>query len=328
MDMLYPLIRQLADGRFHSGEQLAEVANISRAAIWKQVKRLREQHGLKIDAVHGKGYRLREPIDLLDRELMVDATRDKINDFISHFYILPTVVSTNSYLLEREKPAAGTGMACVAEHQSAGKGRRGRSWISPFGQSIFLSLGWTFDLPLAKLSGVSIAAGVAVARMLARAGVENHCLKWPNDVHIDGQKIAGILVEAGGEVDGPGHAVIGVGINLRVQAEAMESVEQPWTDLYTVLGGVPDRNRMVADLLEELIATCRRYQESGLSPFLAEWQKFDDYRGQLVTLINGEHVLQGQYSGLNSNGGLILETVDGRSVHYSGEVSMRLAKLR
>lgn len=323
MDTLYPLIQQLADGRFHSGEALAQAANMSRAAIWKQIRRLQERHGLKIDAVQGKGYRLREAITLLDRELLLAEITQTGNTCIEQLQVLTTVDSTNNYLLNDDKPAAGRGRACVAEHQTAGKGRRGRTWVSPFGQSIFLSLVWTFNLPLARLSGVSIAAGVAVARVLTRIGVAGHCLKWPNDVHIRGRKVAGILVEAGGEMDGPGHAVIGLGVNLNLPKEAMATVDQPWTDLNSELDELPDRNRLAALFLEELIHGCRRYQDHGIQPFLSEWEKFDDYRGQVITLTNGDQVLKGQYAGLDVSGGLILDSSEGRSVHYAGEVSMR-----
>ena len=220
-------------------------------------------------------------------------------------------------------PATGQGFVCVAEHQSAGRGRRGRAWVSPFGQSIFFSLGWGFDLPLARLSGLSLAVGVAVARFFSQIGVFNHGLKWPNDVLIEGKKIAGILVEAGGEMDGPTRAVIGVGINLKLQAGMMQSVDQPWTDLYSELEVLPDRNQMVADLLEELISACLRYQEQGLQTFLTEWREYDRHYGQKVVLNKDGRLLRGRYLGLDSDGGLILDAPEGRSVHHAGEVSMR-----
>lgn len=320
---LYPLIRMLADGHYHSGEELASRFGISRAAIWKRIRRLAEATGLEIESRKGKGYRLPEPLELLEETHLVARIGDRNRPCLQQLHLLPMTASTNDFLRSHPTPLLHSGIACLAEHQLAGRGRRGRQWVSVFGRNILLSLAWRFELPLADLAGLSIAAGVALARLLERYGVRGHGLKWPNDLHLKGAKVAGILVEAGGEVAGPCQAIIGVGLNLRLPPDAASCIDQPCTDLASHLDALPGRNDLAGDLLDALIGTCVRYQQEGITPFLNSWQEYDLYVGRAVDLLNGDDRLQGTYVGLNEQGGLILEREGVRKVWYGGEVSLR-----
>jgi BirA family biotin operon repressor/biotin-[acetyl-CoA-carboxylase] ligase len=324
MDAQHQLIQVLADGRFHSGEDLAAELGVTRAAVWKRLKRLMGQTGLQVHAVRGRGYRLAEPLELFDADQLRAAVPALSNGRLEQLWVLPSVDSTNSYLSRQPPPATGRGLACLAEHQSAGRGRRGRSWVTPYGASLALSLAWRFDLPLATLSGLSLAVGVVLAETLQQFGLRGHQLKWPNDLHLDGRKLAGILVEARGEAHGPALAVVGVGLNLRLAGDQAQAIDQPWIDLASA--GLRDvsRNQLAARLLDTLAAACERYAAEGLASFLPGWQGFDGYHGREVDLVSGERRIQGRYLGIDASGALLLER-DGRpQAYHAGEVSLRL----
>jgi BirA family biotin operon repressor/biotin-[acetyl-CoA-carboxylase] ligase len=327
MNPRYNLLQHLADGRFHSGQDLAAAFGVSRAAVWKQLKQLEQLPGVQLHAVRGRGYRLATPLELLDTERLAAHLGDAAAH-LAALELLQEIDSTNAYLLASTPPVPGRGHACVAEYQSAGRGRRGRGWVSGFGQNLALSLAWTFDLPMAALSGLSLAAGVAVADALQAVGVQGHGLKWPNDVYRDGRKLAGILVEASGEANGPTRVVIGVGINLLMDAASASDIDQPWADLRDQLGERPPRNRIAALVIERLVSACLRYTQYGLGPFLSEWQRHDPFLGQPVELLLGEQRIAGRYVGLTEAGNLLLETADGRRSFSGGEVSLRPQVLR
>ncbi len=327
METWFRILQHLADGRFHSGEALAAEFGVSRAAIWKQLQRIRELPGIDVQAITGRGYRLSRPLELHEADALVAAMQPANRDRLSLLQVLPSVDSTNAYLCRGDHSAA-SGVACLTEWQQSGRGRRGRSWQAGFGRNLALSLAWRFDLPLSAMSGFSLAAGVAVARALSRAGVEGHGLKWPNDIHLDGRKLAGLLIEAAGETAGPSRLVVGVGLNLSVDADQGAGIDQPWIDLVTAGHGNVGRNRLAGLILDELIDCCSRYQSEGLGGFAAEWQAYDLYAGQPVRLIQGETVISGQYLGLAGDGGLRLQTAAGEHVFQAGEVSLRAVSHR
>lgn len=322
MDPRYQLLRQLADGSFHSGQELAARSGVSRAAIWKQLRQLQQLPGVTLDAVRGRGYRLATPLELLDPDRLARQLGDA-GARLHALEVLAEVDSTNAYLLQQPAPMPGSGRACLAEYQRAGRGRRGRRWVSGFGRNLALSLAWTFDLPMAALNGISLAAGVAVADALQQAGVTGHGLKWPNDLYLDGRKLAGILVEAGGEADGPTRVVIGVGLNLCLDDASAAAIDQPWADLRPQLGAPPPRNRLAGSILGQLISVCEAYADHGLQPFLDAWRRHDLHLGQQVQLQLGGQTFVGRYAGLAADGGLLLETAGGLRRFAGGEVSLR-----
>ncbi len=319
----FQLLQLLADGRWHSGEELAAAFGVSRAAIWKRMKLLQELPGVVVESATGKGYRLSRPLELLQRERILQHLGEQWSRQLQELYLLPSTGSTNSYLQQQCTSLAHGGVACLAEHQTAGRGRRGRRWVSPFGRNLCLSLAWRFDLPLQDLAGLSLASGVALARVLRRTGLKEHRLKWPNDILVDGRKLAGILVEASGEANGPCSAIIGIGLNLELDEASGQLIDQPWTDLRTNLHTLPGRNELAGLLLHELMVSCSRYQQEGLAPFLQEWRAWDGFLGQEVELIMGDRRIAGVYSGLDERGGLILHSSSGPETFYAGEVSLR-----
>lgn len=192
------IVRLLADGELHSGAAIAARLGISRTAVWKAVRKAADQFGLDLESWRGKGYRLREPLQLLDISLIRNALPSSVQQQIGRIDLLDDVDSTNSWLMRCAGDGAPGGSVCLAERQRAGRGRHGRSWVSPFGANIYLSILWRYPLAPAQLGGLSLAAGVAVARALAAAGAQQIGVKWPNDLHWRRRKLAGLLLEVAG----------------------------------------------------------------------------------------------------------------------------------
>ena len=325
MDTRYLLIRSLADGNFHSGEILAQQLGLSRAAIWKQLKGLREQWGMEIYAVSGRGYRLVHALELLQQDqilaLLPTATRDSFSGLEIH----DIIDSTNEHLMLQGAAGASSGQVCMAERQTMGRGRRGREWISPYGSNIYLSLLWRFPLAPIELSGLSLVAGLAVVRALNHLGVTEIGLKWPNDILWQEQKLAGLLLEVTGESEGPSQVVLGVGLNTRLSNQQATGIDQPWVDLASIPGGkAVGRNHLAAELIHQLINALECFEEHGLEPLLKEWQQQDLYHNKTVTLRMGNKAIVGKHVGIDENGGLLLSHAGEVKAYYAGEVSLRV----
>lgn len=319
------VLRALADGRFHSGQELASDLGVSRTAIWKQVQTLVTDLGLEISSVRGRGYRLASPMELLDVERIRAAIDGAALPYIDSLQLLVTTGSTNSEANAALPDVVGRARVWLAEHQSAGRGRRGRSWVSTFGRNLYLSLAWRFDLPMADLAGLSLAAGVALAEVLRESGLERHRLKWPNDLVVDGRKLAGVLVEVSGEAGGPAVATIGVGVNLDVSSIQGMAIDQPWIDLASCRPGAIQRNQFAGRCINGLVHACELFSRQRLAPFLPRWEAFDSLFGLPVSLTNGTRVIEGVYRGVTATGSLLLEDGRGLSEHNAGEVSVRAA---
>lgn len=326
-DTLKHLLQLLADGRFHSGTELAQALSVSRSAVWKQLQSL-DALGLELIAVSGKGYRLQQPLQLLDPQQINAQLTHAAKALLTQLEIHPIIDSTNAYLTNLAQQSATTGQVCLAEYQTAGKGRRGRSWVSPFGHNIYLSLLWHYQHGPGALAGLSLAVGVAVVRALAKAGVEEVGLKWPNDIYWRGRKLAGILIEVSGESSGPCHAVIGLGLNLYLPQQQAESIEQAWVDLQQIMGEaiMQQRNGLVASLLNEIVPVVADFDSQALQNVVAEWRCCDCMQGKQATLFIGEQSFSGTVAGIDDQGLLLLQDASGKTRAFaSGEVSFRAA---
>jgi BirA family biotin operon repressor/biotin-[acetyl-CoA-carboxylase] ligase len=315
------LLERLADGRFHSGEELGAALGIGRGAIWHLVRCV-EALGFEVHGVTGKGYRLTEALVLLDeariRAGMVPANAARL----AALEVLPTVDSTNRRLMGRALSGGAAPAAVVSEHQSGGRGRRGRSWVSPFGQNLYLSVLWYFEDAAHALPACSLAVAALVTRVLIGLGVPGVGLKWPNDVYCGGRKVAGILLELVGEAAGPYKVVIGVGVNVNmVRAE----VDQPWTSMRLATGQPWDRNLLAARLLDRFVEGLALFERRGIADFQPDWEDLDLARGKRVTLGLPHGVVHGTALGTDASGALRLRTARGVELFHSGEVSLRLA---
>lgn len=313
------VLHLLADGRFHSGERLGQTLGVSRAAVWKALQSL-QRYGVMPQAVSGRGYRLPRPLELLQAESILENMDTDSRTRLRGLSLFDVLDSTNTHLVGLG--ADGLGIACLTEYQSAGRGRRGRSWVSPFGSNIYLSVRWRFGTGMAHLSGLSLAMGVAVTRALHDVGVDQIRLKWPNDVYAEGRKLAGILLEIAGEAAGPCDVVVGLGLNMAMPAQAARDIDQPWIDIAALRDDV-SRNRLAGRLLHHLLAALVRFQNDGLASFYAEWQTVDLLAGRALRLSLPDDELRGVGCGIDSDGALLVE-VDGEQRRFTyGEVSLR-----
>lgn len=324
---LFPLLHTIADGEFHSGEELARLLGVSRTAVWKQLQKIQLATGLPLESVKGRGYRLQQTLELLDREAIAAAA----GPLLAQLEVHEQIDSTNRLALERAHAGCGRGHVIVAEQQTAGRGRRGRQWVSPFGCNIYCSAIWEFDGGAAALEGLSLAVGVAVARALTAIGVRDVGLKWPNDVVWGGRKLAGILLEMVGDAAGRCQVVIGIGINVAMTgSEQARQVDQPWVDVQTALGGVEapnqaGRNQLLIALLHQLLPTLQQFEREGFVALRSAWAELDSFRGRDVVVHLGERLVLGVAAGVGASGALQVDTDSGRQEFHGGEVSLRLA---
>jgi BirA family biotin operon repressor/biotin-[acetyl-CoA-carboxylase] ligase len=314
-----PLIKILADGKLHSGEDLARALGVSRTAVWKQLSQLQEQ-GLQINRMRGQGYCLPQPLDLLDVETLCEQLSPSMQSEVD-LNLFASLPSTNDYLSTQPAPSAPFAV-CLAEQQSAGKGRRGRIWQSPFARNLYLSLAFDSARGVSGLDGLSLVIGLAVLKSLEALGVGGLKIKWPNDLWLHGRKLAGILVELSGELQTRCRVVVGLGLNVYMEVEDGVSIDQPWTSLAQA-GAVPEggRNRLAGQLLSDLLLTLKIFEERGFAAFRDQWNAYDALKGRQLYVVGSETT--GIGAGIDERGAYCLQT-DGEVVYLNaGEVSIR-----
>lgn len=315
------ILSLLADGEFHSGEELGAALSITRSAVWKQAKKL-EDLQVELHSVKGRGYCIPGGLNLLEPEVLKLSLSEDNLSALADLQVHLEIDSTNRLALEfaaKQVP----GFVCFAEQQSAGRGRRGRAWVSPFARNIYLSLTWAFDGGVSALEGLSLAVGVAASNALKELGGGNLELKWPNDLLHEGKKLGGILVEMSGEVSDRCWVVIGIGINLQMPSSAARDIDQPWTDLESVVGHSIDRNLAAGTLLNHIMTTLNGYQKNGFAAYRDDWQQMDAFKDQPVVLSTMLKQTTGIARGINNKGALLLETRNGIEEITGGEVSLR-----
>ncbi|QSX37458.1 bifunctional biotin--[acetyl-CoA-carboxylase] ligase/biotin operon repressor BirA [Shewanella sedimentimangrovi] len=306
------ILALMAAGDFVSGELLAEKLGISRSAINKHMEGLAD-YGVSLFSVKGKGYKLASPVSLIDPVRLKQGVGKR------SFYFDETD-STNAFMLQHADELE-SGDLCVAEYQSSGRGRRGRSWVSPYGSHLYFSLFWSLP-ELSKAMGLSLVAGCALAKVLADLGVEELGLKWPNDLYFQGRKLAGILVEIKGQADGECQLVIGIGVNLAMPTNQAEKIDQPWSDLQST-ERVPDKTALTLALHSQLCRDLELFEREGLGAFQSRWSAADEFAGKPVELLMADRRVAGICRGIDEQGALLLETDAGLQSFIGGEISLR-----
>uniref|UniRef100_UPI0004682234 bifunctional biotin--[acetyl-CoA-carboxylase] ligase/biotin operon repressor BirA n=1 Tax=Pantoea sp. IMH TaxID=1267600 RepID=UPI0004682234 len=308
------LINILADGEFHSGEQLGEMLGMSRAAINKHIHTLKDW-GIDVFTVTGKGYSLPAPVQLLDEAVITSQLEE------GRLAVVPVIDSTNQYLLER-MDSLQSGDACVAEYQQAGRGRRGRQWFSPFGSNLYLSMYWKLEQGPVAAMGLSLVIGIVTAEVLQGLGASDVRVKWPNDLYLNDRKLAGILVELTGKTGDAAQIVMGTGINLAMRSPDTTIVNQGWINLQEA-GVTIDRNKLAASLVNNMRSSLQVFEKEGLAPFIDRWSKLDNFINRPVKLLIGDREILGIARGIDQQGGLILEQNGIRKSWVGGEISLR-----
>jgi BirA family transcriptional regulator, biotin operon repressor / biotin---[acetyl-CoA-carboxylase] ligase len=324
-----PLIAQvfgaLADGRFHSGEELAKSLRVSRSAVWKTARSLREL-GATLHAVRNRGYRLAHGGEPLDAARIRERLAREVREHVVRVETVWSIPSTNSRLLERPNPANGTTEVVLAEYQTAGRGRRGRAWLAPPGGAICLSLSWTFREVPQDLGALGLVIGVCTLRVLRELGVSGAALKWPNDLLVAERKLAGVLIELRAESAGPACVVIGVGLNVALGAALIRQIAESGTaatDLASAGIAAPSRNTVAASLVSACVRGLTEFERHGLKPFIEEWRAADALRGRPVSVTAAEGVARGLARGIDVHGALVVETPHGVKRFISGDVTVR-----
>ncbi len=316
------IIQQLAAGELCSGEWLAEQAGISRAAIARHIDQL-QQIGLDIYSIKGKGYRLAKPLTLLDiHQMKALQTPSAAPIQVQHL-----TDSTNTQLLKRlqEGQQLQAGEVLVAEAQSAGRGRRGNHWISPFGSNLYFSMYWPLEQGIQAAMGLSLVIAVAVAELLEQQYGIKVQLKWPNDIYVAGQKLGGILVELAGQSHAQCDVVIGLGLNIVMPEAASREITQPFTDLSQHLAIPIDRNQLVPALQQAFSQALTEFSKHGFTVFVQRFNQRDLWQGLPVKLSSASLSEQGICRGVDQQGALLLEQQGSIRSFYGGELSLRSA---
>ena len=322
----WQLLNLLADGEFHSGEVLAKSLDLSRASVFNALADVAEC-GAVLQRIRGRGYRLALPWHPLVKSEVVrwlgkDATQFDIE-------ILPQAASSNTLLLQRAaldvaNGHARSGSVVAVELQTAGRGRRGRIWHSGLGTALTFSLLWRFDCGLNALSGLSLAAGVAIARTLNKLGAQGVQLKWPNDILTPQGKLGGVLIEAQGDMFGPSTVVIGIGLNCTLPARLASQIGQPACALDELCATLPTRSQLLAMLLQELAQVLQQFTQGGFAVLREEWQQCHINQDQAIELQMADgQTVNGIARGVTLNGELCLETTKGMRHFNSGEVGVQ-----
>ena len=334
--LTFPILHMLADGRFHSGEAMAAHFKVTRSTIWNALQDA-EALGVQIFSVPGRGYKLPQPLVLLDKAEVLSAIGEQRAWF--NLEIHDQLESTNTYLMKQASSNASAGYSAAAAHatcvvaelQTRGRGRRGRSWQAALGASLTFSLLWRFQCGASALSGLSLAVGVAMIRALRETGLAEARLKWPNDVvvAVNGQagayhKLAGILIELQGDMEGPSAAVIGIGVNLKLPEQVRRHIDQPVTDMATLMQKTINPNTLLGVLLKHLAVVLSEFERNGFDNLRAEWLQYHAYQNEPVRLIMPDgRELQGMACGVAADGVLLVKTPQGEQRFSSGEISLR-----
>lgn len=317
----HSLLALLADGAFHSGRELGEVLQISRTAVWKQIKLL-EAMGLEVFSIRGRGYRIPGGVDLIELDRLNALLGSISSILLDEVDLRLSTGSTNELALEGLRRGVHRALY-VAEQQTAGRGRRGRQWVSPLASGLYFSLAWRFRCGVTALEGLSLAVGLALKRVLDQAGYRDVGVKWPNDLLIGGKKLAGVLIEVTGDTAVESQLVIGIGLNTGLREAETDAIDQQWSDLHQQ-GLAMNRTELLAALITELIPVLQEFECNGFKAFRDEWLAADIFRNQPVRVQTGADVfITGIAAGVTETGALLLQTEQELRTLHGGEVSLR-----
>lgn len=312
-DNLVTLVNILNDQAFHDGTALGDQLGMTRAAVWKMIKKLQD-YGVDIDSVKGRGYCIKKPLQLLDRA--------KIKTLLRHrklsIDVYEKVDSTNDQI--KQSISREVAHICIAEQQLQGRGRLGRPWASPFGQNIYLSMAIPLQVDLSSLSGLSLILGVSLCESLTHhLSLPDDALKvkWPNDVYFYGKKLAGILVEIQAESHGYCQLIIGVGLNVNMKNASIDAINQPWTSLANETGHDIDRNHLVATIIDHCFNDVDVFVKHGLSEFTQQWQHYDYLCGKKIEAMVNQKKIIGTASGIDAQGLLVIKDGNNKAWHCS-----------
>ena len=317
------LLPLLDHSEHRSGQELATHFEVTRATIHNCILRI-ESLGIEVERVPGLGYRLCAPLDLLDKDVIVNNLAAEVVSNLQTLQCLQQVDSTNQRANSLANPVAGKFSVILAEMQSAGRGRRGRAWVSPFAANVYLSITWPLQRSLHEASILSPYLALCVAESLHALQLPRLGLKWPNDIYCNGKKLAGLLIECSGELAGSCKMVIGLGINVSMSRYNHVYIDQQWTDICSSHANWQlSRNELAAHLINALVNGLQTFEQASLTNVDQQWAQWDVLRNANVDVQASEQTQQGIARGIDLDGCLLLETAQGLQKISVGDVSVR-----
>ncbi len=316
------LVRILSDGKFHSGSEIGKQLEVSRAAVWKQIKKLGD-FGLTVHAVPGKGYQIPGGVDLLDRAKITQALGASSHDVAPCLDLVDVVDSTNLYVMDKivkAIPDRRAPFVCISESQVAGRARYGRVWGSTFGSNVYLSMGAKIQQGVGSLEKVNAAASIAVLESLM-LGSDYCSVRWPNEIFAKDKKLGEVVSELKGDVAGVCHLVVGVSLNLRTPAMMARSKEtENLAYLQELVQTGLDRNKVISGIIAILLGLYEALEADGLNSYLSRWPQYDALSEKAVQLVIDGQRVQGRVKGIDHSGRLKLETKEGLESFSGAEI--------
>ena len=330
----FKLLSILADGNAYTKEYLLEASGDMSYYFQENIKKIIEIFHIKL-TINGDTYQIHKPLSLLSYEKIRSALPEEINKKITDIHIFPRIDSTNIFANTITNVRQHTGEVVLAEHQTAGRGRGDRKWVSPFGRNIYFSLRWSFESTPQALPAYSLVVGLAVSKTLEEIGLKNIGIKWPNDVLINEKKISGILIENrvhvgdNTDINMPPTLTIGIGINVDMDIDQGITIDREWTDITKELEDFNiDRNSIISKLIFNIINMSIKFEKEGFDIFKNEFSKFDIAKDRSINIskkLDNSSIVNGICRGINSEGGIIIETKeDGIQEFYGGEISLTI----
>jgi len=319
------LLRHLNDRCFVTGTELGLELGISRAAVHNHIDTLKAS-GLPVEGIMGRGYRLARGVKPMDGRFIEEQLEGECRRHVSRIIIEHCVDSTNDIVSKLARKELIHGVVCITEAQPAGRGRRGKHWVATPFRNLLMSLGWMYESWPPDLTGLSVAAGIALIEAMSGMGIAGLGMKWPNDIVFDGKKLGGILIDITGESSGQCTIVIGVGINVHIDDNDDPLIDQPWTDLTRVLGRAVDRNELAASCLSGLCRLLCEFPGTGFEPYCKRWTEVDVLTGKVVSITTHEKggTIVGVVLGLDTTGALAVAVEGGgKQSFFSGDVSVK-----
>ncbi|MBX9786576.1 MAG: biotin--[acetyl-CoA-carboxylase] ligase [Alphaproteobacteria bacterium] len=307
------LLNILNDGQRHAGTEIAKTLGVSRMAIWKVIQRLKGYNiGIKSEHL---GYRLESPLFLLEKsKIQKYLPKDVILD------IFESLPSSNDYL--KNLASTISPHICLPEHQTKGRGRLGRSWVSPFGRNIYCSMSYVFQKDISEMAGLSLVVGILTAKALEILDQRfKPRLKWPNDIYLEGKKVGGILIDLIAEANGTCKAVLGIGLNVNMKDIPLKDVKN-WICLEELVNQKLDRNQVVGEIISSLFKGMEIFASQGLAPFLPDWKRLDFLDNKKVTLTSGQEFYSGIAKSISPQGHLFLELPQGLKQFSYGDTRL------
>lgn len=316
----------LDNNRHYSGQALAQRFNVTRATIHNCIVKI-ESLGISVERIRGLGYRLMQPLDLLSQADIESKLSPQVANKLVEIQCLQEIDSTNRYAGDLVLPKAGEFSLVLAEMQTAGKGRRGRKWVSPYAANIYMSVLWPLQKPLHESGMLSPMLAISMLTALEELGVTGLSLKWPNDIYCHNKKLAGLLIECSGEISGGCKMVIGMGVNVFMSQFDNIDIDQQWTDMCShTQDSQYLRNDVAAKLANSAVSALIQFENNTFENLVGTWSQWDIMKDKQVELHSAQFIQTGVARGIDSHGCLLFETSRGVEKISAGDVSLRVSE--